>query len=54
MREYQGQIDRAMVNRCTDRQIDNETNYKNYKKVKKEKEKDLIKMDMLISVKTET
>ena len=50
MREYQGHIDRVMVNR----QIDNETNYKNYKKVKKEKEKDLIKMDLLISVKTET
>ena len=49
-----GQRDRDMVDRWTDRQIDKETNQKNYKKVKKEEEKDLIKMDMLISMKTET
>ena len=54
MGEYERQIDRDMVDRWTDRQIDKETNQKNYKKVKKEEEKDLIKMDMLISMKTET
>ena len=54
MGEYERQIDRDMVDRWTDRQIDKETNQKNNKKVKKEEEKDLIKMDMLISMKTET
>ena len=54
MGEYERQIDRDMVDRWIDTQIDKETNQKNYKKVKKEEEKDLIKMDMLISMKTET